>query len=125
MLAEAFIRQSLSRFDGRQFAGTMGTAGGIVRNGLTAERAEPRFRSRFRFGQEAVQLLDDNKNSKGDDQKFKNRIEKRTIRNDGNPGCFGFCQGVDVFCAQRDEEVRKINSAEEDPKRGHDNVVDQ
>ena len=108
----------MSRFGSRQFASAVRAAGCIVRDGLAAERAEPRFWSRFRFGQEAVQLFEDHEDGKGDNQELNDRVEKGTVRNDRDPGGFRFGQGIDVFCAQRDEEVRKINPAEEDPKWG-------
>ena len=49
----------------RQFTGAVRAARGIVSDRLAAEGAQARIRNRCRFGHQAVELLDNDKNSEG------------------------------------------------------------
>src|SRR6201987_24630 len=81
-----------------------------------------RARCRCRF-LEAVDLLDHDEEAKSNNQKFNNRVNEHSIRQNGNSLISCLLHGSDMLAVQNKEQVGKINSAEQQTDDGHHDII--
>lgn len=74
---------------------------------------------------EALRHADDEEDGDGDDQKVDDGVEEVAVIDGNGTGLLGFRQRGIMRSGQADEEVGKIDSAEEFADRGHDDVRHQ
>lgn len=104
--------------------GAMGAADSIIGDFFPAVWAEPWFFFRL-FGEEPVDLFQNEENDGRDDEKIDHCVQEDTIGDDRNIGGLRFSQCIYRQFPQIDEEIAEINTPHKKTQWRHEDICDE